>query len=349
MPEYRVSDRDLDRWVAGGAISPAQRDAIVLDLHGRAPSDGLTLVTILYYAGGLLVLVAYGVFLALRWEDIGDGGRLVMAALSLVFFWTVSTLLLRTERYRLPGELLQIMAVATVPLTAYALLSFGGIWPEDPGLPSSDAERLDYQRELAWARMAVALPSVVAAALAFWMSRSPYVLVALLVGLIALALDVTMQARGPELYYDWHTAELLVVAWMGMLYVAAGVALRGSEGRVYSFWLYVTGIGALAVGLGGLAFPDHAATGWAVLWIAASVALIVVALVVQERLLAAAGVVGIIAYLAKLVIEVFESANAALAMAGLGLIVLGLAMVYQRFGGRLFARKDAAALTRATE
>jgi hypothetical protein len=341
MPEYRISDRDLERWVAGGVITATQGQAIALDLRTRPAVGGLTLVTILYYAGGLLVLVAYGIFLALRWEELDDGGRLALALLSLIFFWSVSTLLLRSVRFRLPGELLQVVAVATVPLTMFALLSYAGIWPDDPGYPSTDAERLDYQRELAWARMAVAVPSVVAAALAFVWSRSPFVLAALLVGMIALAIDITMQTQGLELHYDWQTAEMLVIAWMGALYIAGGIAVRGYRERDYSFWLYLTGIGALAVGLGGLAFPDHAATGWGVLWMAASVLLIGIAVPVQERLLAAAGVAGVLAYLSKLAIEVFESANAALSLVVLGLIVLALAMAYQRYGDSVFRRSEA--------
>jgi hypothetical protein len=182
---------------------------------------------------------------------------------------------------------------------------------------------------------------VVAAALAFVWSRSPFVLAALLVGMIALAIDITMQTQGLELHYDWQTAEMLVIAWMGALYIAGGIAVRGYRERDYSFWLYLTGIGALAVGLGGLAFPDHAATGWGVLWMAASVLLIGIAVPVQERLLAAAGVAGVLAYLSKLAIEVFESANAALSLVVLGLIVLALAMAYQRYGDSVFRRSEA--------
>ena len=42
-------------------------------------------------------------------------------------------------------------------------------------------------------------------------------------------------------------------------------------------------------------------------------------------------------YLGKLVFDVFESANAALALVVLGLLVLGVGMLYQRFSERLFA------------
>jgi hypothetical protein len=58
----------------------------------------------------------------------------------------------------------------------------------------------------------------------------------------------------------------------------------------------------------------------------------------QERLFAAAGLLGVFTYLGKLVFDVFESANAALAMIVLGLLVLGAGLLYQRLTERATAK-----------
>src|SRR3970282_2177395 len=106
--------------------------------------------------------------------------------------------------------------------------------------------------------------------------------------------------------------------------------------RDYSLWLYITGVAALAVGLGAKALPDNAENAgvWGTLWMITTLSVLGLSIPLQQRLLAAAGLAGVFAYLAKLVFDVFESASAALVMALLGLVVLGAGILYQRLTGR---------------
>jgi len=124
---------------------------------------------------------------------------------------------------------------------------------------------------------------------------------------------------------------------VGAALLAAGVAVRDRTERDYSLWLYVAGLAGLAVGLVPKAFPSAAAAGWGGLWMAVALAVLALSIPLQQRLFAAAGLAAVFAYLGKLVFDVFESANAALALVVLGLLVLGVGMLYQRFSERLFA------------
>ncbi len=122
-----ASSADVDRWVGRGIITAGQREAILQDLAARgAAGGGLHLMTLLYYGGGLLVLLAYSIFLGLQWADMNDAGRIAISAASVGFFAVASQLLLRSGRFQLPGELLQVVAVAVVPLLAFALLDAAG-------------------------------------------------------------------------------------------------------------------------------------------------------------------------------------------------------------------------------
>ena len=94
----RFSERDLDRWVEQGILTAGQRDAILAELDTRPPDAGLNLTMLLYYGGGLLVLLAYSVFLGFQWEAMNGVGRLIISSLSLAFFGSVSYLLLRTDQ-----------------------------------------------------------------------------------------------------------------------------------------------------------------------------------------------------------------------------------------------------------
>lgn len=342
MPRRRFTDADLDRWVERGIIAVDQRDAIVRDLESAPPpDDGLTLTTVLYYSGGLLVLVAYAIFLGFQWEAMNGAGRLAISAASFAFFAALSFFLLRDGRLRLPGELLQIVAVAIVPLLVFAFLDAIGLWPDDPGFrsPFTGEAREQYQADLAWARMAIGGVTLIFVAGVFRWRPSPYLLAAAAAAATSFLVDASIQAGGPDAHYEFETGQTVLIAIAGAVLFAAGVAVRGRTERDYAVWLYAMGVAWLAVGLGAEAFSSEAA-GWGTLWMIAAVGVLAFSVPLQERLLAAAGILGALAYLGKLVFDVFESANAALVLIVIGLLILGAGLLYQRFGERLWAKQN---------
>lgn len=339
MAAHRLTDADLERWVQSGLISVDQRDAMLRDLEAHQPTeDGLSVTTILYYSGGLLVLLAYSVFLGFQWEELNEGGRVAISLASLIFFAAVSQVLVRSGRYRLPGELLEVVAVAVVPLLGFALLDVAGLWPDDPGY-RRQALRETYYEELSWARMALAGTTLIVALAAFRWSRSPFVMVAAAVSFTFFALEVVLQIEGPRRDYPWDAAQSLTIAGLAAAAIATGALVRERGGRDYAMWLYLLGVVGLALGLSDKAFDSYQnEAAWGVLWMVTAFILLAISVPLQQRLFAAAGLAAIFGFLAKLVFDVFESANAALVLIVIGLLVLGLGMLYQRYNERLFAR-----------
>ncbi len=154
----------------------------------------------------------------------------------------------------------------------------------------------------------------------------------------SLAVDASLQIQTPGTDYDWHTSQTLAVAAIGASTLVVGVVVRGRTARDYALWLYVIGLAGLAVGLGVETFDDG--PGWGALWMATSLVVLGLSIPLQERLFAAAGLAGVFAYLARLVFDVFETANAALALVVVGLLVLGAGMLYQRLTQRAFSRPE---------
>ncbi len=333
----RFTERDLERWVERGLLSAEQRDAILEELTTRPPDEGLNIVTLLYYGGGLLVLLAYGIFLGFQWESMNEAGRVVLAAFSLAFFAAISTFLIQNQRFRVPGELLQVVAVAAVPLLAFAVLDAVGLWPDDPGFRASRQAREAYQTDLAWARMGIAGATLLAAWAAFGSSRSPYALVAGVLSITWLVLDVSFQVQPDRLQFEWETPQWIVLAILGAGAMTAGVVVTGKTERDYSLWLFVLGLAGLAIGLGAKTF-DTDAEAWGALWLLVSLVIVALSVPLQQRLFAAAGLAGVFAYMARLVFDVFETAGAALAFVVLGLMVLAAGAIYQRFSERLYKR-----------
>ncbi len=342
MPTRRFTERDLERWVERGLITSDQRDTILHDLETSQPDDAsLNLTTLLYYSGGLLVLAAYAIFLGLQWETMNEAGRVAISAGSLAFFAVVSYLLsAQGSRFRLPGELLQVVTITIISLLIFALLDLAGVWPDEPASrftrfdsatrAAYDAARADYHADLTLARMALALPTLLLAGTVFRWSRSPFVLVAIVVAIASLAVDVTLLADTGRTNYELETGQTLVIAALGAGLLAAGVLSRDRYERDYSLWLYVMGLAGLTLGLSIEAFPSNAAPGWGILWMIAALTVVGLSIPLQERLFAAAGLLAIFAFLARLVFDVFESANAAFALIVLGVLVISAGVIYQR-------------------
>ncbi|MDZ4278290.1 MAG: hypothetical protein U1B78_04040, partial [Dehalococcoidia bacterium] len=335
MAAHRFTEADIEHWVAEGILTPDQQEAMLRDLAERPViGRGLDLATLLYYGGGLLVLMAYGVLLGFQWEGMNEAGRIAISGASILFFGVVSRVLLRDRRFQLPGELLQVVAISVVPLFAFAVVEAAGFWPEEPGFRASLAEREEYQSDLAWARMVLAAATLVTAAAAFRWSRSPYALVAAALSLTALVIDASLQLDVAREDYEWEAPQALVVAALGASFLTAGVAVRRSPGRNYSLWLYALGLAGLSLGLGLKAFPSYA-PGWGILWLVVALGVLALSLWLQERLFAAAGMAAVFAYVSKLALDVFEDANAPLGLVLIGLLILGTGILYQRYGERL--------------
>lgn len=343
MVTRRFDGSDLERWVVAGIITPDQRDAMLADLKAWPLVRGaLDVSTLLYYAGGILVLVAYSVFLGLQWEDLEEEGRVAIAAASMAFFAVISLLLLRSERFRLPGELLTVATVAITPLLVFAVLDAAGLWPEEPTIwrfyhewPAWKQAQLDYVADLQRARLGMAAASLAVAVLALWRVPSPFLAAAAVVGLGWLAVEVGQVATGPTIdEFSWGTAESLLLATVGAATVALGVALHGRTQRDYTTWLYALGLGGLVYALFVRAFASDA-PGWGIGFLAIAVLILLLSIPLQQRLFAVVGAGAAYVYFGKLVFDVFEgSAVTALALAALGLLIVAMGMLYQRFSQR---------------
>jgi hypothetical protein len=152
MPaEPRFTWVDMEHWVDRGLIRPDQMQAIRTHVAGESvptpPADhprnvditprarrperraGLNLVTIAYYFGAFMILLAYTFFLGLQWEDLARGGQAGAACGTVAGLWLVRRLL-RGRGYPLAGNLLIFAGTGVTPLAVYSVLRLVGLWPE---------------------------------------------------------------------------------------------------------------------------------------------------------------------------------------------------------------------------
>lgn len=132
---------DLEQWAEKGLISPDQSRIIGLHIEAMRPvreqaqagpeqAKGLNLVTVAYYFGGFMILLAYTIFMGLQWELLSLVGQVVVSFLTIVFLWAIG-FFLQTSGFKNGGGLLIFAGTGIVPLLVYSAQQATGFWPTE--------------------------------------------------------------------------------------------------------------------------------------------------------------------------------------------------------------------------
>jgi hypothetical protein len=346
-PEPRFTWDDLERWADQGLIRPDQVQAIRDHFagrsgpplpagHPRAPGitdrpvskesrAGLNLVTIAYYFGAFMILLAYTIFLGLQWDELGRSGQAVAACGTVAGLWLIGRLL-RGRGYPLAGNLLIFAGTGVTALAVYSVLRFAGLWPE-----SSEAEVYrDVYRTIDGNWVILEVVCITVALAAIWWTRFP--LLTLLIGFWSwyFSMDMTEALTGHD-DFAWGPAEWSVGTAVGLVMLAVGLWLQLRRGAPeWSFWFYLFGHVAVLGNLGALAFDDGPALG--LIFLTVYLGFVVASVWLQARVFLVFGALGCYAYVSKLAFDVFAgSLGFVFGLALVGLLIVLSAVSYQRY------------------
>jgi hypothetical protein len=308
---------DAERLVAWGrdqAVSGAPRQKPV-----EAPK-GLNLVTVAYYSGAMLVILACAWFLAEQWDELGAPGVLA----TVVVYGGVATGLgvwVRRRGFVIAGGLLFTIAVGLVPLVAYAVEDLAGLWPSDGSRTPGP-----------W--MVVEAATIVAAVAALVSVRFAFVVAPLAVAGWAFALDTTALVLGKPVL-DGDQARAVSIAFgvaaivIGVVLDRAFAGLRSERVGDFAFWCHLAGLFAA---WGAVTSMESSSELGRALYAAGNVGLIGAGVWLRRSAYVVFGVVGVHLYLGHLAYEVFkDSVLFPFSIALLGLSLIVATVVAQRF------------------
>ncbi len=341
--EPRFTWDDIERWVAHGLLMPEQARAIrrfveggevALAERGRRPlappesreeRSGLNLVTIAYYFGSVLILLAYTFFVGLAWEDLEVGSQAAIALGTIGGLWAIGGTL-RRFGYAIAGSLLIFAGTGIVPLGVYTLQKLVGLWPDGS---NTDAYR-EFYREVAPAWVTLEVTSVLVTLAVLWRVRFPLLTLPIAFWTWFLSMDLSRWiARSEE--RDWGNREQAVGLVVGLLTLALGGVLQRRYGASWSRWFYLFGHLAVFFTASALALDDDVG-GLRLLYPLLFLAFVVLSVRLQERTFLVFGALGCYAYASYLAFEVFDGAlGFVFALAAIGLTVVLSAVAYQRF------------------
>ncbi|MFB6230542.1 MAG: DUF2157 domain-containing protein [Salinibacter sp.] len=312
--EEPQAPKEQDRRPASSA-PPAQ---------ASSASSRLDLVSVAYYAGGLVAIAAMTWLLA-RVASLFDLGPVALALIALAYgaaFGAGGWILRFQKNLRVAGGLLFVVAVTTVPVAVFCLRPWMEPWIKRADLWLGQPGLLDVFSEDG---LLEGIATVVAGAVALRYVRFPF-----LTAPVALALWWLAEFSIPKLLVGglgW-TAHLRVsVAFGAAMLMAAYVTDRRTDAD-YAFWGYLLGLLAFWGSLLGLLYDSEAGL---LLFALANVALVLLAVLLDRRSFLVFGTLGTFGYLGHLAFEVFADTilfPLALAALGVGLIYLGIK--YQR-------------------
>jgi|APTNR8051073442_1049403.scaffolds.fasta_scaffold08396_3 hypothetical protein len=335
---------DLERAAAAGLLQAGQ--VAPLWQHLCQPSDAampwppavrptgprLDFTHTLYYLGGMLAIGAATLFMTEGWQRLGAWGLLGICA-AYAAACVLAARALDRRGLAVPAGILATLAVCLVPLATWALQHALGLWPE--GGPERYSH---YHTHIDWRWLTLELATLLAAALALWALRHPFLVMPLAVTLWYMSMDLARLVMQPAEHESWRFYRDFSMCFgllMTLLALWVDARSRLGSGRDYAFWLYLLGLPTFWCALTARdATSELARAGYA----AFNLGLLALGAVLQRRVFAACGGLGVAIYLGHLSWHLFRDSlmfPLALTMVGLGVIVAGI--LWQRHEPRLRA------------
>jgi hypothetical protein len=327
--ERRFTWTDLERWAISGLLTASQLEQIREEINGsasaRSPEQrhGLNIVTVAYYFGGFMILLAYTFYMGIQWGRLEPGTQLAVSVITIGALIGMGAFLRRLG-FSTGGALLIFAGTGIVPLAVWVLERITGIWPDGSAIVYRD-----FYRVIAPAFVYMELIALGAAIVAIRVIRFPLLALLAAFWMWFLSMDLARWiAHSPT--WTWSDREQLVSTVIGLGMIVLGVVLQRHARRDYSIWFYIFGhvivlahFGALTLrheGVLSLAYPTLYLT------------FVVASVLLQRRVFLVFGALGCYGYTSYLAYRVFEgSLGFVFTLAFVGLVIILSTVAYQRF------------------
>src|SRR5262245_3101042 len=321
----QFTDQDLRAAVSAGALEADRLNPLLAFLNGRAaaspvaPAPGFDLAHLLWYAGALIVISAMGLFSTLAFSAMGGWALTATAVAYAVAFTAAGHYLWHHKDLRVPGGLLITIAVSMVPLAVYGIQDALGMW----GQFGRGGTVRDFYVWIkgSWVYMEVA--TIVAALVALWRYRFPFIVMILAVALWFMSMDLTPWIFG-RTEFTWDERRIVSLCFGLAVLVVAYLVDRRPRGGDFAFWLHLFGMMAF---WGGLSLSNSGSELGAFIYALINVGLLFMSVLLGRRVYAVFGTLGIAGYLGHLSYKVFRDSMLfpfALSLIGVAIIAAGL-------------------------
>jgi hypothetical protein len=324
---------DLEKWIEEGIISSEQRTKIRSYLESKGTVDeqsqekvekrkGLNFISLAYYFGGFIILLAYTIFMGIEWLFLEYGEQIAISFGTIIALWGIGSFL-RKKEFFTAGGLLIFVGTGIVPLLIVTIQRMLGLWP------SNNFAYHDFYRIIAKTWIPLELISIIISVIVIWRVRFPLITLLIAFWTWFFSMDITRwisQSSTWSISVIEQTTSIIIGAGMLLL----GIYLQRKTAKDYSFWFYLFGhilifgfLSSLALEKGGIL---------ELVYITVYLLFVIASVWLQRRIFLVFGAMGIYSYLSYLAFQVFDSALGFIfSLGGIGLIIILSAVGYQKY------------------
>jgi hypothetical protein len=328
--QITLTAHDIEAAIAEQILTPGDANRLFAWAQARAgatrqadveTAKGLNLVTVAYYFGAMMMIVACAWFLGDKWNTLGSAG--VLATTLVYFLIAVSAgLFLRAKGYKVGGGLLVTVAVCLVPLITYSIEDLAGFWPAaDPGAYK------EYYPRIHGSWVIIEWATIIVSLIALRFVRFGFLTAPLGFSCWFFSMDIAALGFGDGFYEGNGRAWVSVV--VGAITILIGYGLdrtlhRPDEPKSedFAFWCYLFGLMAFS---GGLTLMDSDSEVGKFIYMIIHLGMVGVSLWLRRGVFLVFGAIGVHAYLGHLAYTVFKDSFLfpfVLALLGLSLILV---------------------------
>ena len=328
----KFTTADLLRWVEKGLISPEQETSIRAYIESAGSVEeqsldlpeqrkGLNFISLAYYFGSFMILLAYTIFMGLEWETMGFPRQIMVSFGTIGVLWVLG-FLLRNKGFEGAGGLLIFAGTGIVPLLITTVQRALGLWPD------TNFAYNDFYRVVARTWVPLELISILVTIIMIWRIRFPLLTLLIAFWMWFLSMDLTRWITQSN-SWSWSDVEQTVSAVMGAGMLLLGVFLQRQAKQDYSAWFYLFGHLIILSFFSSLTLDREGILG--LVYFAIYLSFVVASVWLQRRVFLVFGAFGCYGYLSYLAFQVFDGEMGfVFALGGIGLLMVLSAVGYQK-------------------
>ncbi len=324
-----ISKRDIDAAIQAKIITKSQAAALCQFLESQQPeTPSFHLSHLLYYLGGLIAVLAITLFITNAWEAM-RGGMLLTLFTFLFILGLSLTQYFQNCRLSLPAGLMAVFSLVVVPLAIFNAQIFFGYFPK------ASNGYVIFHDVIDWRLTFMEVSTLVTGIILFYIYRTNLIILALSVLAWLISLDFyhlylqDYHSSAPSWSFGSEFANFNLIFGLVMTTLAIYVDFKIDERTNYAGWIYMVGVIIFWVGLRSQLTSSEISELVVCL---INLLLIFCSAMLNRRIFAVAGILGILLYLGHLSTDVFaNSLGYPLALVLLGITILFIARFYTSY------------------
>ena len=343
MPDVQqknLDTSDLQALLDAGIIDQTLKEKMAAFLETRQGERLLPrfdLTHVLWYLGALIIIAAMGLFTNDAFNRMGGWALTACGAAYAAVAFVGGHYLWTKKQLRIPGGLMIAVAVSMVPMIIYGIQDVFDLWKYAQGDPGTYHNFYPYING-SWIYMELA--TILAAGLACYIYRFPFILLIAAVALWFMSMDIAMWfTQSPQSYPEDDVRRTVsIVFGLASIVISWALDLKRRGGPDISFWLHIAGVLAF---WGGLSFTSGGTGFEKFIYLLINVSLLGFSLFINRRVYAIFGGFGIALYLGDLAFNVFnDMLGFSFALSAIGILIIYLGLLLHRNRDRLAAKME---------